>query len=103
MFGTYSTEDLQISGSPVLCSKWSKGSKNHQLDHGLGNSEESSNIYIASTLPLGGGQEEKGAAEDEMVGCHHELNGHEFQQTLGDSERQGSLASMGYKELNMTQ
>ena len=31
-------------------------------------------------------QEEKGAAEDEMVVWHHRLNGHEFEQTLGDSE-----------------
>ena len=38
------------------------------------------------------GQEENGATEDEMVGWHHWLNGHEFEQTLGDSERQGSLA-----------
>ena len=32
------------------------------------------------------GQEEKGTTEDEMVGWHHWLNGHEFEQTLGDSE-----------------
>ena len=32
------------------------------------------------------GQEEKGETEDEMVGWHHQLNGHEFEQTLGDSE-----------------
>ena len=38
------------------------------------------------------GQEEKGMTEDEMVGWHHGLNGHEFEQTLGDSEGQGSLA-----------
>ena len=38
------------------------------------------------------GQEEKGATEDQMVGWHHLLNGREFEQTLGDSERQGSLA-----------
>ena len=31
--------------------------------------------------------------EDEMVGWHHRLNGHEFEQTLGDSEGQGSLVS----------
>ena len=31
-------------------------------------------------------QEEMGAAEDEMVGWHHQLNGREFEQTLGDSE-----------------
>ena len=29
-------------------------------------------------------QEEKGTTEDEMVGWHHQLNGHEFEQTLGD-------------------
>ena len=37
-------------------------------------------------------QEEKGAAEDEMVGWPHWLNGHEFEQTLGKSEGQRSLA-----------
>ena len=37
------------------------------------------------------GQEEE-AAEDEMVGWHHWLNGCEFEQTLGDGEGQGSLA-----------
>ena len=29
--------------------------------------------------------------EDEMVRQHHQLNGHEFEQTLGDSKGQGSL------------
>ena len=51
------------------------------------------------------GQEEKGTTEDEMVGWHHQLNGHEFEQTPGDSEGQGSLACCspwGHKELNMT-
>ena len=38
------------------------------------------------------GQEEKGAAEDEMVRQHHQLNGHELKQTPGDSGGQGSLA-----------
>ena len=31
--------------------------------------------------------------EDEMVGWHHRLNGHEFEQALGNGERQGRLAS----------
>ena len=31
-------------------------------------------------------QEEKGITEDKMVGWHHQLNGHEFEQTLGDGE-----------------
>ena len=37
------------------------------------------------------GQEEKGTTEDEMVEWHHQLNGHEFEQYLGDSEGHGSL------------
>ena len=50
-------------------------------------------------------QEEKQATEDEMVGWHHRLNGHEFEQTLGDSDGQGSLAYCGswdHKESDMT-
>ena len=44
-------------------------------------------------------------AEDEMVGWHHHLNGHEFGQTLGDGEGQGSIACCspcGLKESDMT-
>ena len=37
------------------------------------------------------GQEQKGATEDEMVGWHHQLSGHKFEQTMEDSEGQGSL------------
>ena len=37
-------------------------------------------------------QEEKWAAEDEMVGWHNRLNGHELEQTPGDGEGQGSVA-----------
>ena len=51
------------------------------------------------------GQKEKREAADEMVGWHHQLNGHEFEQTPGDSEGQGSLACCsprGHKESDMT-
>ena len=37
-------------------------------------------------------QEEKGTTEDEMIGWHHQLNGHEFEQALGVGDGQGSLA-----------
>ena len=37
-------------------------------------------------------KKEKGTTEDEMVGWHHQLNGHEFEQALGVSEGQRSLA-----------
>ena len=36
--------------------------------------------------------EEKGVTEEKMIEYHHQLNGHEFEQTLGDSEGQQSLA-----------
>ena len=35
--------------------------------------------------------------EDEMAGWHHRLNGHEFEQTPGDGEGQGSLASASHE------
>ena len=44
--------------------------------------------------------------EDEMVGWHHQLNEHEFEQTLGDSEGQGSLvccSAWGCKESDTTE
>ena len=37
-------------------------------------------------------QEERGMTEDEMVGWHHWLSGHEFEQALGDGEGHGNLA-----------
>ena len=52
------------------------------------------------------GQEKKGTTEDEMVGWHHWLNGHEFEQTLVDSEGLGSLAycsPQGRKESETTE
>ena len=44
--------------------------------------------------------------EDEMVGWRHQLNGHEFERTPGNSEGQGSLvccSPWSYKELDMTE
>ena len=44
--------------------------------------------------------------EDEMVGRHHQLEGHEFEQALGVRDRQGILvcwSTWGYKELDMTE
>ena len=52
------------------------------------------------------GKEETGTTENEMGGWHHWLNGHEFEQTPGGGEGQGSLvccSSWGHKELDMTE
>ena len=51
-------------------------------------------------------QEERGTTKDEMVGWYHQLNGHKFEQTSGDSEGQGSLACcspQGQKESGTTE
>ena len=52
------------------------------------------------------GQEEKGTVEDEMVGWHHQLNGHEFEEAPGVGDGQGGLACCspwGRKESDMTE
>ena len=51
-------------------------------------------------------KEEKGPTEDEIVGWHQRLNGHEFEQALGVGEGQGSLACCslwGHKESDTTE
>ena len=51
-------------------------------------------------------REEKGTTEDEIVGGHHRLNGHEFEQALGIGDGQGSLvyrSPCGRKESDMTE
>ena len=62
---------------------------------------------LEKTLMLGkteGRRRRRG--QDEMVGWHHQLNGHELEQTPGDSEGQGSLAccsAWGHKDLDTTE
>ena len=47
-------------------------------------------------------QKEKAETENEMVECQHRLNGHEFEQTLGDSEEQRSLKFMQSQRVRWT-
>ena len=52
------------------------------------------------------GQEDKGVTEDEMVGWHHQLNGHGFELTPGVGDGQGGLAccnSWGRNESDTTE
>ena len=52
------------------------------------------------------GQEEKETTEDEMVGWHHRLDGHEFEQAPEVGDGQGGLeccSSWGCKESDMTE
>ena len=71
-------------------------------------SPDAKNWLIGKDLDAGKDwrQKEKGATEDEMVGWHHWLNGHEFEQATGVSDGQGSLACCspwGCKELDWTE
>ena len=52
------------------------------------------------------GRRRRGRQKDEMAGWHHRLNGHDFEQALGESEGQGSLvcySPWGRKELDVTE
>ena len=52
------------------------------------------------------GRQEKGMTEDEMVGWHHRLSGHEFEQAPEDGERHRSLvccSPWGHKEFDITE
>ena len=51
------------------------------------------------------GRRRKGTTEGEIVGWHHQLDGHEFEQAPGDGDGQGSLVCCnpwGHKESDMT-
>ena len=64
---------------------------------------------LEKTMMLGkteGRRKKKGTTEDEMVGWHYWVNGHEFEQAQGVSDGQGSLACCspwGRKELDLTE
>ena len=66
------------------------------------------NSWLIGKVPDAGkdwGQKEKRVSEDEMGGWHHQCNGHELGQTLGDGEGQGGLvccSPWSCKELDMT-
>ena len=65
-------------------------------------------VSLEKTLMLGKieGGRRRGLAEDEMVGWHHQLNGHAFEQALGVGDGQGGLAfcsPWGRKESDTTE
>ena len=58
------------------------------------------------TLMLGKTEGRKGTTKDEMVGWHHQLEGHKFEQALGVGDRQGGLlcfSPWGHKESDPTE
>ena len=82
----------------TMCGSWAEmfGSFGHLMQRA---------DSLKKTLVLGKFGQEKRRTEDEMVGWHRRLNRHEFEQTPGDSEGQGSLACCspwGCRESNMT-
>ena len=60
---------------------------------------------LEKTLMLGKIEGRRRGKQNEMVAMHYQLDGHEFEQALGDSEEQGSLvcySPWGHKELDTT-
>ena len=60
-------------------------------------------VFAGRFFTIGGGRRRRGTTEDEMVGWHQRLNGHEFEQAPKVSDGQGSLACCspwGHKELD---
>ena len=68
---------------------------------------DAKNLLIGKNTDAGKDwRQEKGMTEEEMVGCHHQLNGYEFEQAPGVGDEQGILAcysAWGCKELDMTE
>ena len=69
---------------------------------------DAKSLFIRKDPDAGKGwrQEEKGSTEDKMVGWHHRLSAHEFEQAPGDGDGQGSLAwcsPWGHKESDTTE
>ena len=91
------TEDTEM-----FVNDWNTGRQHSAVRSGCLN-KISDKVHISFFVDfLKSGQEEKGVAEDEMVGWHHQLNGHEFEQTPGGQWRTGKpgvLHSMGLQRV----
>ena len=111
-WGEDSLESLKLQGDQTSQS-WSKSTLNiHWKDWSWSWSSNTlatwweepthwKKAWCWERLRVGG----EGAIEDEMIGWHHQLNGHEFEQTPGDGDGWGGLAccdSWGHKESDMT-
>ena len=72
--------------SPVPPLSWNQTS-NLKISSCFGHLMQRGDSLENSDTGKDGGQ--KGMTEDEMLGWHHQLNGHEFEQTPGDGEGQG--------------
>ena len=67
---------------------------------------DAENWLIGKDPDIGKDWGQEGATEDKMVGWHHRLHGHEFEQVLGLGEGQGSLvccSPCGHKQSNTTE
>ena len=77
--------------------------KLQSFGHMIGRTDSLEKILILGKIK---GRRRRGMTEDEVVGGHHQLDGHEFQQALGVGDGQGSLpccSPWGCKESDMTE
>ena len=115
--------DLQSKTNSNWKSSWERVDRNRKAEGNEGQPDESGRADAEAEAPIlwppdvknwligkdpdsgkDWRQEEKGVTEDKMVGWHYWFNGHEFEQTLGDSEGRGSLRAAvgGCKESDTT-
>ena len=90
----------------LLCSLHFSGGLKDIIIFSVNQYTDTKSRLIGKDPDSGKGQEEKGATEDEMVGWHHWLNGHEFEQAPGNGKGQGSLGCCnpwGCKESDTTE
>ena len=76
--------------------------KLQSFGHMIGRTDSLEKILILGKIK---GRRRRGMTEDEVVGWHHQLDGHEFQQALGVGDGQGRLpcCSPCCKESDMTE
>ena len=78
-----------FSNESALCIRWSKY---WSFSFNISPSSEYSEFISFGLISLLSMGRRRRGGQDEMVGWHHGLNGHKFEQALGDGEEQGSLA-----------
>ena len=106
-FGEDSWESLGLQGDPLQIQPVHPEGDQSWVFNGRTDAEaETLTLWPPYGAGRDWGQEEKGMTEDETVGWHHRLDGHEFEQTPGVGDGQGGLAcwdSWGHKESDTTE
>ena len=99
--GSKEIKPVNLKGNPAEYSLQGQMLKLQYFGHPIQRADSLEKIRSLERLKIGG---ERGP-EDEMVGWHHRLNGHEFEQSQGDNEEERNqvfCSPWGHKELDTT-